>query len=345
MKFIDEAHIVVQAGDGGNGCTSFRREKHVPKGGPDGGDGGKGGDVLFQATSRLNTLYSFNFKKHLKAKRGSHGQGKKKTGKCGKDIIVEIPRGTVVREAETGRILKDFLNNGESFVVARGGQGGRGNPRFATSTHRAPRHAEEGKPGETYHLKLELKLLADVGVIGLPNAGKSTFISRISSARPKIADYPFTTLTPTLGVVEMGIEQPYVIADIPGLIEGAHQGSGLGTRFLRHVERTRILLHMIDLTAMPSEDVLTPYRVINRELRLFNPRLAEEQQIIALNKIDETAGSTIVEQAVSAFKNEGLDTWVISALTGQGVSELKVYLGELVERAIQDVEKEGTPLK
>jgi GTP-binding protein len=332
MKFVDEARIVVQAGDGGNGCVSFRREKFVPKGGPDGGDGGKGGDILLKATTRLNTLYAFNFKKHFKAKRGAHGRGKQQAGKGAQDIVIEVPRGTIVREAETGRILKDFLRDGESYVIARGGRGGRGNRRFVTSRKRVPRYAEEGKPGEIRSLHLELKLLADVGVIGLPNAGKSTLISQLSSARPKIADYPFTTLTPSLGVVETERTLPFVIADIPGLIEGAHQGVGLGTRFLRHVERTQILAHIIDLAALMPDDALHPYAVINRELRLFNPRLADHKQVIVLNKVDRIESKDILEKLVNAMKKENPDVWVISALTGQGVLELKNYLGELVER-------------
>ena len=333
MKFVDEARITVQAGDGGNGCISFRREKYVPKGGPDGGDGGNGGDVVFRASSRLNTLYAFNFKKHYKAMRGAHGRGKKQVGKKGKDVVIDVPRGTIIRDAETGHIIKEFLENGETHVIAHGGRGGRGNQRFTTSTNRAPRRAEEGQPGEVSSLMLELKLLADVGLLGLPNAGKSTLISKLSSARPKVADYPFTTLTPCLGVVALDETEPYVVADIPGLIEGAHQGTGLGTYFLRHIERTRILVHMMDTTTIPVDDVMQPFEVINRELRTFNPLLSKKKQVVVLNKADLMTDAKILDAMAASMQRAGLDVWVISALTGRGVAPLKVYLGELVEKA------------
>jgi GTP-binding protein len=332
MKFVDEALVIVQAGNGGNGCVSFRREKYVPKGGPDGGDGGKGGDVVFKTTSRTDTLYSFIFKKHFKAERGAHGRGKNQSGKHGNDLIIEVPPGTLIRDAESGRILKDFFGKGESFVAVHGGRGGLGNQHLASPKNRAPRYAQKGKPGETLSLKLELKLLADVGVIGLPNAGKSTLISKLSSARPKIADYPFTTLTPSLGVVESNGKDPFVIADIPGLIEGAHSGTGLGTKFLKHVERTRLLLHLIDIVALPPEDLLRPYRVINRELRLFNTRLAQETQVVVLNKVDRPGARALAGEVVKSLKPFNRDTWVISALTGEGLDQLKAHLAQLVEK-------------
>jgi GTPase len=333
MKFVDEALITVQSGDGGNGCVSFRREKYVPKGGPDGGDGGKGGDIVLRTTSRMNTLYGFDFNKHFKAQRGAHGRGKSQSGKGGQDLVIEVPLGTLIRKEETGSILKDFIGSSESFVVARGGRGGLGNQHFASSTNRAPRHAQEGEPGQTVTLKLELKLLADVGIIGLPNAGKSTLVSRFSSARPKIADYPFTTLTPSLGVVESENTNPFVVADIPGLIEGAHQGAGLGTRFLKHVERTRILLHLIDVAALPSEDILSPYWIINGELKEFNPNLGKEPQVVVLNKVDKPGARDLAEKACKSLKEVNPDVWIISALTGEGLEELKGHLADLVEGA------------
>ena len=260
MKFIDETIITVRSGDGGRGCVSFRREKYVPRGGPDGGDGGKGGDVVLEATSRKRTLYDFRFKREFKAPGGKHGQGKQRTGKNGGDLIIKVPPGTVISDVETGETFKDLVEPGESFTLAHGGEGGRGNARFKTATNRAPRHAQPGRPGQMRTVKLELKLIADVGLVGLPNAGKSTLISAISSAKPKIADYPFTTLTPNLGVVQTGYGEPFIVADIPGLIEGAHKGAGLGIRFLKHIERTRILVHMIDAADIDDTKPLMPLK-------------------------------------------------------------------------------------
>lgn len=335
MKFVDEALIIVQAGSGGDGCVSFRREKYVPKGGPDGGDGGKGGDVVFKTTSRINTLYGFHFNRHFKAKRGAHGRGKNRSGKDGEDLVIEVPAGTLISEAESGRVLKDFSGGDESFLAVTGGRGGLGNQHFASSRNQAPRHAQKGEPGETVTLKLELKLLADVGIIGLPNAGKSTLISQMSSARPKIADYPFTTLTPSLGVVESDETEPFVIADIPGLMEGAHRGVGLGTRFLKHMERTRFLLHLIDAAALPPDDLLGPYRVVNRELELFSPRLAQEPQLIVLNKVDKPEGRALASKVRKCPEILNQDIWTISALTGEGLGPLKAHLARLVEAANQ----------
>lgn len=333
MKFIDEALITVEAGSGGNGCVSFRREKYVPKGGPDGGDGGKGGDVIFSATSHRATLQDFRYKRHFKAQRGAHGRGKNQSGKTGRDLVIEVPVGTLIRDDETGGLIKDLSRPNEAVVVAHGGRGGAGNARFASSRNRAPRRAGKGEPGEQLTVRLELKLLADVGVIGLPNAGKSTLICRLSSARPKVADYPFTTLVPALGVVESGDEAPFVIADIPGLIQGAHRGVGLGTRFLKHVERTQVLVHVIDLSAVPQEDPERPYRMINRELALYNPDLAKERQVIALNKMDIPGARALAEAVADRLRPFNSDIWTISALTGQGLSPLKAHLARLVREA------------
>ena len=287
--------------------------------------------MIFETTSRINTLYRFNLKKHFKAPRGAHGRGKNQSGKNGKDLVIEVPPGTVIRNVESGRIIKDFVHSGESFVAAQGGRGGSGNQHFASSRSRTPRHAQKGELGQTMALRLELKLLADVGIIGLPNAGKSTLVSRLSSAQPKIADYPFTTLTPSLGVVETEKTDPFVIADIPGLIEGAHCGVGLGIKFLKHVERTRFLVHLIDVAVLPPEDPLRPYRVINRELQLFSPTLARERQVVVLNKIDKPGARTQAGKARESLKELNPDVWVISALTGKGLEPLKGRLAALME--------------
>jgi GTP-binding protein len=306
VKFFDEAFITVQSGDGGRGCVSFRREKFIPRGGPDGGDGGKGADVILKSTSQRRTLYPFRFKREFKAKNGGHGQGKRKTGKNGEDLIIDIPPGTLIKDAETNDLIKDFTQPGESFIIAKGGRGGQGNCRFKSSTHRAPRFAQPGEPGQFLKLKLELKLIADVGLIGLPNAGKSTLISAISSATPKIADYPFTTLTPNLGVVQAGWGKPFVVADIPGLIEGAHNGAGLGIRFLRHIERTHILVHLIDTSAIDPQDPLAGYETINGELAGYSPQLAEKPQILVLNKMDLT-GTDQTAKILQTMTREGVE--------------------------------------
>jgi len=320
VKFIDETVITVQSGNGGNGCVSFRREAYVPKGGPDGGDGGRGGDVILVATSRHQSLYPFQFKRHFKAKNGDHGQGKQKTGKNGQDLTIEIPPGTLVCNAETGSLLKDFNIPGETFTVAKGGKGGRGNSRFKTSIRRTPRFAQPGEPGETVPLKLELKLIADVGIIGLPNAGKSTLIQAVSSAHPKIGSYPFTTLTPNLGVVETGSGEPFVMADIPGLIEGAHKGAGLGIRFLRHIERTRILIHLLDGASIDGDQPLAGYHAVNRELSEYNAALGEKPQIVVINKVDLPGVIDAVKRFSDALTN--IPVFSISAVTGQGLEEM-----------------------
>ena len=330
MKFIDEAIITVESGDGGRGCVSFRREKHVPRGGPDGGDGGKGGDVTLKSTSRRRTLFPFQLKRQFKAKNGAHGQGKQKTGRNGKDLIIEIPPGTLVKDADTNEVIKDFTAVGESFIVVPGGRGGQGNARFKTSTNRAPRYAQPGEEGQSRRLKLELKLLADVGIIGLPNAGKSTLISKISSATPKIGNYPFTTLTPTLGVVETGWSDPFVVADIPGLIEGAHAGAGLGTQFLRHIERTRILIHLIDAANIDREKPLDHFKTVNRELKSYNPRLMQKPQIVVLNKMDLPGA----REAADAFEaaQDAEPVILISALKKKGIKRLISRAVELLDK-------------
>jgi GTP-binding protein len=328
VKFIDEVIITVQSGDGGSGCVSFRREKFIPRGGPDGGDGGKGGDVLLRTTLRKRTLYQFRYQKNFKAKNGAHGQGKQRTGQNGQSLVIEIPPGTLVTDVDTGQVLKDLVEPGETFLLAKGGRGGQGNTRFKTSKHRTPRFAQPGEPGETKKLKLELKLLADVGIIGLPNAGKSTLIRAVSSARPKIGDYPFTTLTPSLGVVQTDWGEPFVVADIPGLIKGAHKGTGLGIKFLRHIERTRILVHLVDVSAIDLDDPLHDYNAINNELAMYNRKLAEKSQIVVLNKIDLPGIQEAADVFQSAIKDK--EVTLISALTGKGIDNLKSKLVDLL---------------
>ena len=340
MKFIDEARITVQSGKGGAGCVSLRREKYIPKGGPDGGDGGRGGDVIFKATTKKRTLYHLQFQKLCKAKNGSGGQGNNRAGKGGENLIIELPPGTLVIDADTGDLIKDLVDPDEVFVVATGGRGGLGNARFKSSTNRTPRFAQPGEPGQTFNLRLELKLLADVGVVGLPNAGKSTLVSAMSSARPKIADYPFTTLTPNLGVVQTHRREPFIIADIPGLIEGAHTGTGLGIQFLRHVERTRVLLHLVDAAAIDSDHPLRDLDTVNRELHRYSPTLSEKPQLVVLNKMDVAWA----EDAATLFRQafgEG-DLLKISAATGKGLDWLTATLCNLLDQMdeAQSEEKE-----
>jgi GTP-binding protein len=321
VKFIDEVTITIRSGSGGPGCVSFRRERFIPKGGPDGGDGGKGADVILSASSQKRTLHDFRFKRQFNAPNGQSGQGRQKAGKSGEDLIIPIPPGTLVINAETDEVIKDFIEPGESFRAAKGGRGGLGNARFKTSTHQAPRFAQPGEPGESFILRLELKLLADVGIVGFPNAGKSTLISAISSARPKIGDYPFTTLTPNLGVVYAGQDKSFVVADIPGLIEGAHEGAGLGIQFLRHVERTTILIHLIDASEIDPDDPLSRWRAINKELESYSPELARKPQMVVLNKMDiPEAGVGAGLFGMAAGRPEFLR---VSAASGQGLDALK----------------------
>jgi len=332
--FIDSATIRVKAGDGGNGCMAFRREKFVPRGGPSGGDGGKGGDVTMESSERHNTLVHFRFNPEYKAERGRHGEGSNKTGRDGEGIVLKVPVGTIVYDEETGSKVWDFSKPDERIVIAHGGRGGRGNARFATSTHQAPREHEEGRPGEERVFRLELKLLADVGLVGYPNVGKSTLISRISAARPKIADYPFTTLEPNLGVVAVGDKKDeisFVVADIPGLIEGAHEGAGLGMQFLRHIERTRLLVHLVDVSdASGRSDVVKDVEVILGELDSFGAHLAEKPMLMVASKID-AANPDQLARLKQYCKKKKLQLFPISAVTGEGIEKLKFAMAEKVE--------------
>ena len=339
--FIDEAKIRVKAGDGGNGCVAFRREKFVPRGGPSGGDGGKGGDVIMESSERHNTLVHFRFNPEYKAQRGRHGEGSNRTGREGEEVVLKVPVGTIVYDADTGEKVHDFSSPDERIVVARGGRGGRGNAQFATSTHQAPREAETGRPGEERSFRLELKLLADVGLVGYPNVGKSTLISRISAARPKIADYPFTTLQPNLGVVVVGKppeEKSFVVADIPGLIAGAHTGTGLGTQFLRHIERTRLLVHLVDVSdASGRPDPVKDVEVILGELESFGARLIEKPMIMVASKID-VASKDKLAKLKRHCKKQGLELFAISAVTGKGIDELKYAMAEKVEEVKESLQ-------
>ncbi|MFL6445195.1 MAG: GTPase ObgE [Candidatus Sulfotelmatobacter sp.] len=332
--FIDEAKIKVKAGDGGNGCMAFRREKFVPRGGPSGGDGGKGGDIIMESSERHNTLVHFRFNPEHRAQRGRHGEGSNKTGREGSDVLLKVPVGTIVYDDETGEKAFEFTAADQRFVIARGGRGGRGNARFATSVHQAPREHEEGRPGEEHTYRLELKLLADVGLVGYPNVGKSTLISRISSARPKIADYPFTTLEPNLGVVAVGDarnEISFVVADIPGLIEGAHTGAGLGMQFLRHVERTRLLVHLVDVSdSSGRENVSKDVEVITGELASFGAHLETKPMLMVASKID-VANKDKLAQLKGLCKKHKWKLYEISAVTGKGIEQLKYAIAENVQ--------------
>jgi len=319
--FYDKAKVYVKGGDGGNGAVAFRREKYVPLGGPSGGDGGRGGNINFIADEGLRTLVDFRYQRHYKGDRGEHGQGKGMHGKNAEDRTIRVPVGTVIKDFDTGEVLFDMTEAGQQVQVAPGGRGGRGNARFASATNKAPRVSEKGEPGQERWVSLELKLLADVGLVGFPNAGKSTLISRISAAKPKIADYPFTTLIPNLGVVKMPDGDSFVVADIPGLIEGAHQGAGLGHEFLRHVERTRVLIHVIDMAGSEGRDPLEDFKAINRELESYNPDLARRPQVVAANKMDlPEAGENL--QRIEAALGEDIDVFPISAVTGEGIEQL-----------------------
>lgn len=339
MRFIDEANIHVKAGDGGRGCVSFRREKYVPKGGPDGGNGGRGGDVIFAADPRLSSLLDFRYRREYSAERGGHGMGSLCSGKDGMDLMIKVPVGTVIKDAETGETLVDMTEGGQEYLCCKSGRGGKGNAHFATSTHQTPRFAQPGEPGLERALKLELKLLADVGIIGFPNAGKSTLIAHISAAKPKIADYPFTTLVPNLGVVKFGDFGGFVVADIPGLIEGAHEGKGLGTKFLKHIERTRIFIHLLDLSPLSRRDPVEDYRTVNAELEKFNPDLAKRPQVVALNKVDITGAEEKAEELLQLFSGLGIKVYPVSAATGKGLKDLVNYVGTEVERLKAEASK------
>ena len=328
--FIDEARILVKAGGGGNGCMAFRREKYVPRGGPSGGDGGRGGDVLFVSDEQENTLLKFRFNPEHRAERGRHGEGSNRTGADGHDIEVTVPVGTIVYDEATGDRLFDFAEPGQRFTVARGGRGGRGNARFATSTHQAPTEHEPGRPGEEKRLRLELKLLADVGLVGFPNAGKSTLISRISAARPKIADYPFTTLEPSLGVVQLENFRSFVVADIPGLIEGAHLGHGLGIQFLRHIERTRLLAHLVDVSDATGRDPVNDFETVMQELAGFSEELVRKPMIVVATKMDIAQDPTRVASLRQFAAAQSLPYFEISSATGLGIDALKYAMAERV---------------
>jgi len=322
MKFIDEAKIYVKAGDGGRGCVSFRREKFIPRGGPDGGNGGKGGDIIIRASESHRTLLDLKYKQHHTAKHGGHGKGADKTGRDSADVEIIVPVGTLIKNAETGELISDLAVDGQASIVASGGGGGKGNAWFATSTNQAPRYAQDGMKGEERWITLELKLLADVGIIGLPNVGKSTFISKVSAAKPKIADYHFTTLVPHLGVVRYGNLETFVIADIPGLIKGAHAGMGMGTRFLRHIERTSVLLHILDISLESHSDAWQDFETVNRELTLFSASLREKPQVVAINKIDLPITRDRIKKEFDIFKRKGIKVLAFSAITGEGIDSV-----------------------
>ncbi|MCE5313958.1 MAG: GTPase ObgE [Armatimonadota bacterium] len=330
MQFVDQVEIVVKSGDGGNGIVAFRREKYIPRGGPSGGNGGRGGDVILEADARLNTLVDLRYKKHYKAERGGDGGPNDRHGKNGDDLTLRVPVGTLVYRSGTEKPIADLTHDGQKQVVAKGGEGGRGNAAYATSTLQTPKFAEKGEPTDEIPLTLELKLIADVGLIGYPSVGKSTLISRISAAKPKIADYPFTTLVPNLGVVSIG-DKSFVVADMPGLIEGAHEGAGLGHQFLRHIERTRLLVHLIDVSGFSGRDPMHDFDAINDELRAHSEKLASLPQMVALNKIDTPDAPAIIESLRPNLEGRGLEVFEISALTGQGIQPLLYRIADRLE--------------
>ena len=339
--FIDRARIYVKAGDGGNGCLAFRREKFIPRGGPSGGDGGNGGSVILEATEGVNTLLHLRYNPENKAERGQHGMGSNCHGKTADDIVIPVPVGTVITDEFTTQIIHDFTAAGDRFVVAKGGRGGRGNAQFATAVNRAPRHTEPGRPGEEKFLILELKLIADAAIVGFPNAGKSTLISRISAARPKIADYPFTTLEPHLGVVDLGDYKSCVVADIPGLIEGAHEGAGLGDRFLRHIERTKFLIHVIDLSD-ESNDPIESYQTIRHELESYSPEVARKPEMVIANKLDALADPEKLAELKAFCEANNLEFYALSAATGSGIQSLIYALRRRLEADWQNDQDEDS---
>ncbi len=331
MLFIDRVKISVKAGDGGDGKSSFRREKYIPKGGPNGGDGGRGADIVFEVDRNLNTLLNFRYKRIFKGERGGHGDVKNQIGRSAEPLVIKVPAGTLIKDQETGEVLADLIKEGQREIIARGGRGGRGNARFKSASRRAPTFAEYGEPGESRELLLELKLLADVGLIGYPSVGKSSLIAAVSDARPEIADYHFTTLTPVLGVVQTDYEKSFVIADIPGLIEGAADGVGLGHEFLRHIERTRLLLHIVDASGLEGRDPIDDYRKINAELRRYSAALTERPQILVANKIDLPSSTEHLSELERLAASEGIKFFAISAATHAGLDELMKYVGRWLE--------------
>ncbi len=340
--FIDRVRIRVQGGRGGNGVTAFRREKFVPRGGPSGGDGGRGGDVWLVADSSLNTLLHLRYNPEHIGERGRHGEGSNRSGREGEDLTVRVPVGTQIFDSSSGELLHDLAEDGGRWLAARGGRGGFGNSHFATSTNRAPRYHQSGSEGEELDLQLELKLLADVGLVGFPNAGKSTLISTISAAKPKIADYPFTTLEPHLGVVDLGDFRTFVVADIPGLIEGAHEGAGLGDRFLRHVERTKLLLHLVDVSSASGRDPVTDYMTVNHELRAYNPELANRPQIVVATKIDALDEPDRLEALRAEVTKDGREFYAISSVTNRGTKELVSQVGAKLDSLNQSHGRKDT---
>lgn len=334
--FVDQVKITVEAGNGGDGCSSFRREKFIPKGGPDGGNGGKGGDVVFRAVGNLTTLLDLRYQQLYRAEHGKPGHGQLKTGKSGQDCLISVPVGTIVRDYETRDVLVDLTDEYQEFIVGRGGQGGLGNEHFKSSTNRAPRRADPGVPGQHQVLFVELKLLADVAIIGFPNAGKSTLISKISNAKPKIADYPFSTLVPNLGLVKVGDYQSFVAADIPGLIQDAHKGKGLGTRFLKHTERTRLLVHLLDFSMMSDRDPISDYEIIQNELKHFSEELFQKPQILVANKIDHPEAEAKFAEYRERLEKINPTLLVCSSVTGQNIKELVYKIHELLEKKAEE---------
>ncbi|MBW2609794.1 MAG: GTPase ObgE [Deltaproteobacteria bacterium] len=330
MAFLDEAVITAVSGDGGKGCVSFRRERFIPKGGPDGGDGGDGGNIVIRASTRLHTLSDYSSRKHFKSQAGRHGKGQNKTGKNGSDVVIEVPLGTIIYDHDTGEMLADLIQDNQEVTLLPGGKGGKGNSHFATSTNRAPRFAQPGLPGQKKRLRLSLKYLADIGLIGLPNVGKSTLLSRLTMARPRIDRYPFTTIVPNLGVMEFDDQSTLTIADIPGLIEGASEGRGLGHRFLKHIERTRFLLHLIDITYVPADNMLEDFYTLQNELERYNPSLTRKEQMVLINKMDLSSGQRDIKGIKKAMDQMGLASLPISALTGEGLEDLKQILARKI---------------
>ena len=336
MQFIDRSKIFVKAGDGGNGKSSFRREKFVPKGGPDGGDGGKGGDIIFQVDENVNTLLKFRYTRNFKAANGESGETKRQFGRGGEDCVIKVPQGTLVKNFETGEILADLILPNQKVVIAKGGRGGRGNAKFKSSNRRAPTFAELGEPGESFNLQLELKLLADVGLVGYPSVGKSSLITAVSAARPEIAEYHFTTLVPVLGVVSLDYEKNFVMADIPGLIEGAAEGVGLGHDFLRHVERTKLILHLVDAAAIEGRDPVEDYHKINFELKKYSEKISRRTQILVANKIDLPSAQEHLQDLKKLAEDEGIKFFAISAVTREGVDDLIKYVGNELENFVDE---------